>query len=88
MIWRAIFVATCPICGRDVARVFSAPKGFAVMCDPESGGCGAESVGASSEALAIENWNQCPSPAARAVAQAAWDRSARRALLESGVQYA
>lgn len=88
MIWRSIFVATCPICGRDVARVFSAAGGFAVACDTESGGCGAESVAAASEALAIESWNQSPSPAARAVAQAARERAARRALLESGVQYA
>lgn len=84
MIWRAVWVDTCRICGRDVARVFNTAGGFAVACDTESGGCGAESVAAASEALAIDAWNNAPRPAARALV----DAHARRALMESAVQYA
>lgn len=80
---RTVWVNACPICGRDVARVHPVANGFAVFCDPEGAGCGAASHAAASEALAVEKWNQVPSPAARAVAQAARDRDARR-----GVQHA
>jgi hypothetical protein len=67
MIMRSINVAVCPICGRDVARVFAAANGFAVACDIEAGGCGAESTAGRSEAWAIDNWNRCPNPSARAL---------------------
>lgn len=79
MIWRSIHLNHCHICGRDVARVLATAGGFAVACDAESGGCGAGSVAGASEALAIENWNNAPRPAAAAL-MAAHDRRASEVL--------
>ena len=69
-------VAACAYCGRDLTRIYSAVGGFRVMCDPEQGGCGAESNTGATEALAVAEWNRCPTPAARALVAAA----ARRAM--------
>jgi hypothetical protein len=71
MIMRSVFVAVCPVCGYDVARVLAAVGGFRVICDPEGNGCGAEGCLAPSEGEAVALWNRCPSPGARALTDAA-----------------
>lgn len=76
MIWRQIYLRPCDCCGRDVARVFPCADGWKVSCDMDAGGCGADVQAAASEALAVDRWNNVPSPAAQALVVAA----ARRAM--------
>jgi hypothetical protein len=67
----------CACCGFDVARIRPAPCGFRVSCDPESGGCGAESDHALTEAEAVARWNN--SELAASVLRAAEIRKRERA---------
>lgn len=54
----------CPFCGNDdpTIRIFKGKDGwrdrYAVLCNYDEGGCGAESGVYHSEAEAIESWNR------------------------------
>lgn len=54
---RSVFVAVCPCCGYDVARVLMVEGGYRVACDPAGNGCGAAACTCPSEGEAIARWN-------------------------------
>lgn len=64
MSWQPVRMSLCACCGFDVARVVPAPDGFRGLCDPERGGCGAETDHALTEAEAVARWNNTDHAAA------------------------
>lgn len=50
-------LGACPICGRDLGRVFAVHGGFKVSCDPDRGGCGAEAALGLTYGEAVHWWN-------------------------------
>lgn len=80
MTFRAIYVAPCIRCGRDIANVRAGHGGFDVICDPGAQGCGRRGTFEGSEALAVEAWNLAndrkQSPGAQALVEAASRRAA------------
>jgi len=80
MTFRAIYVAPCLRCRRDVAKISQgANGGFDVVCDPAAQGCGRRGGYEGSEALAVEAWNLSNDRSQSAGAQALVEAATRRA---------